>query len=374
MAITPKMGIPLLEGADVLARQRFNEALQHIDDAALSIGHVDSKAHWPMWEPNKEYFLVNVVRTETCPEWGYLECTQAGISGSVVPTDLFGEGDTKTDGSVIWTLRRIGGGTKHGDLTGRTLPDQHPIQAITGLQDALDSKENPENKGQPNGYAGLDSNGRILITQLPINVKEMRVLANIDERNALVSPELYDGLRVRVLDATGDPTVSSGWAEYVYDANSTSWIKLSEKESMDIVLDFANIQNVPDVLKNLSAVDGKLNYSGSPVCKDVRAVKFIGGDAELIYDWDGKITCVKINCNEVRSEDTEFSVEVAKKDDYTNQLNVWSNVGVFTLNAGYVYGEYPLSEPFKISAGDVIRASPVGDDTGLAFTVIVANN
>lgn len=377
MATTPNLGIPLLEGTDVLARQKFNEALQQVDAAALSVSHEDSKAHWPMWEPNKEYFLVNIVRTETCPEWGYLECTQPGISGSVVPADLFGEGDTKNDGSVIWTLRRIGGGTKHGDLTGRTLPDQHPIHAITGLEAALASKEDPGNKGQPDGYASLDSTGHIPITQLPTNVKEMRVVANIAARNALVTPELYDGLRVRVLDATADPTVAEGWAEYVWDESTAVWIKLSEKESMDVVLKWGNLQEVPQVIKDIGDTGGRLTYKGEPVHTDVRAVTFIGGEAEILYPWSGTVQQIKIISSEDRLEDLQFNVELQPKADFIVKAGNWLLIGGATLilPAGQVYKEYLVSGlNVDIAAGDVLRASTVGDDTGITFIVMIKNN
>lgn len=254
MGTTPKLGIPLIEGSDQFIRQKFNEALAHIDEVALPETHEESRGHWPMWEPNKEYMLIHVVRTESCPEWGYLECTQEGISGSIVPTGFYGEGDTVSDGAVIWTLRRIGGGvTDHNSLTGRNLPAQHPIDAIAGLGETLAAK------------ADLDASGKIPITQLPANVKEMRVVANIAARNAIAGVDLYEGLRVRVLDATGDPTVAEGWAEYLYDATGSIWIKLSEKESLDVILSWNNIQGVPTVLAKLSEENGRLAYDGQQI-------------------------------------------------------------------------------------------------------------
>lgn len=50
-----------------------------------------------------------------------------------------------------------------------------------------------------------------------------------------------------VSDATGDSTVSAGWAIYRY--NGTAWEKIQEKEGLDIVIpttiDWANVQNKP---------------------------------------------------------------------------------------------------------------------------------
>lgn len=71
---------------------------------------------------------------------------------------------------------------------------------------------------------------------------EMPIVADIAARNAL-SPT--SNTQVLVLDATGDPTVTSGAATYLYRVSTTSWIKLSEAESFDLVLEWVNIQGKP---------------------------------------------------------------------------------------------------------------------------------
>ncbi len=73
-------------------------------------------------------------------------------------------------------------------------------------------------------------------------VSNLEVVANIAARNALTPTK---NIQVLVLDATGDATVSSGAATYVYRFSTTSWIKISEAESQDVVLQWANIQNKP---------------------------------------------------------------------------------------------------------------------------------
>jgi hypothetical protein len=374
LANTENLLIPLLTGSTFVRKEELNQAFETVDLNALPKTHKDSSVHWDGWVQGKPHSLKDVIRLEEMPSWGYLECTIAGTSGETSPASPYAPGDTVADGSVVWTLRQINGEVSHGNLAGRTLPNQHPISAITGLDEALAGKQSASEKGQAGGYPDLDANGKVPISQLPSGLKEMKVVANIAARNAITEPELYDGLRVRVLDATGDPTVSSGWAEYSYDAANTTWIKTGEKESIDVVLDFANIENVPQVLEALGDANGKLTYKGNLVYRDVRSVKFIGGEAELIYDWSGEINLVKINCAEVRTENVEFAVEVATQADYMAQLNVWSGVGTFTLPAGEVYKEFPVAPAVAISAGDVIRASPVGDDTDLSFTVIIQNN
>lgn len=100
-------------------------------------------------------------------------------------------------------------------------------------------------------------NGVIPISQIPNEVKEVVIVANIAARNALTG--LFAGLNVYVTDATGDSTVSSGGAFYLYDG--TNWIKTGEAESMDVVLQWANVQGKPSALPadggNADTVDGK---------------------------------------------------------------------------------------------------------------------
>lgn len=101
--------------------------------------------------------------------------------------------------------------------------------------------EDASKKGANNGYAGLDATGKVPVSQLPDSIKEIRVVATIAARDAIASP--FAGLRVHVIDATADTSVTTGWAEYLY--TGSAWTKVAEKESIDVVLDWANIQNKP---------------------------------------------------------------------------------------------------------------------------------
>lgn len=88
-----------------------------------------------------------------------------------------------------------------------------------------------------------------------------------------------------VTNATGDATVAGGAALYFYNKGSDTFTKISEYESMDVVLQWANIQGKPNstpaaidtavgqahthanaaVLNNLSDSGGKLAYGGAVV-------------------------------------------------------------------------------------------------------------
>lgn len=73
--------------------------------------------------------------------------------------------------------------------------------------------------------------------QANVGTSEYEV-ATIAARNALTGLSVGD--RVLVNDATGDATVSTGWAIYVYRAPST-WTKMAESEGLDVVVGGADL-------------------------------------------------------------------------------------------------------------------------------------
>lgn len=116
------------------------------------------------------------------------------------------------------------------------------------LTDVIDEKSNIDHTHS--GYATANHthsnkadliNGKIPISQIPNGLKEVRFANTIAERDAMT--ELFVGLTVIVVDATGDSTVSSGAAWYVY--TGYGWAKTAEAESMDVVLEWADIQGKP---------------------------------------------------------------------------------------------------------------------------------
>ncbi len=76
----------------------------------------------------------------------------------------------------------------------------------------------------------------------PAGMNNLHVADNIAARDALAPTE---NIIVLVTDATGDNTVASGGATYVYDVSKTLWKKIGETESMDLVLSWNNINNRP---------------------------------------------------------------------------------------------------------------------------------
>jgi hypothetical protein len=81
-----------------------------------------------------------------------------------------------------------------------------------------------------------------MISSAVNSATELSIVDNIAARNALNPTK---ATYCYVVNATGDSTVQSGGATYLYNPATSSWIKTSESESLDVVLDWANIQNKP---------------------------------------------------------------------------------------------------------------------------------
>ena len=76
------------------------------------------------------------------------------------------------------------------------------------------------------------------------------IVDNIAAHNALTRKNAQ---RVYVVNATGDSTANSGGAEYMWRSSTSAWIKLSEAESQDLVLAWANITGKPS--SGVAAID-----------------------------------------------------------------------------------------------------------------------
>ena len=87
-----------------------------------------------------------------------------------------------------------------------------------------------------------DTDVQALIDASISGLSGIEVVADITARDALTPTT---NIQVLVLDASADPTVTSGAATYVYQLSNTTWYKISEAESLDVVLDWNNLTNGP---------------------------------------------------------------------------------------------------------------------------------
>ncbi|GCA81884.1 hypothetical protein [Microcystis aeruginosa] len=108
----------------------------------------------------------------------------------------------------------------------------------------------------------------------------LQVVADIPARDAL-NPTTNQ--LVLVLNATGDTTVTSGAATYIYRVSTTSWTKISEAESLDLVLQWANIQGRPT--SSVSAIDAAVSNSHTHANKT--QLDKIGENANGLLTYNG---------------------------------------------------------------------------------------
>ena len=125
---------------------------------------------------------------------------------------------------------------------------------ITKEQLGLDNVDNTSDASKPIStatQAALDTkptlvNGKLSKSVLPDDIGSIVVVNTIEERDAL---HTFDVLYVHVKDATGDTTVSAGWADYMYDGET--WVKVasiasSAGEAGEVsTVEWANITNKP---------------------------------------------------------------------------------------------------------------------------------
>lgn len=106
------------------------------------------------------------------------------------------------------------------------------------------------------------------------------VVDTIAARDAL-TPE--GALEVLVVDASADATVTAGWARYVWMLSSSSWLKLAEGESQDLVLSWANLTGKPT--SSASQIDAAVGDRHTHTNKT--QLDKIGQDAEGNLTYNG---------------------------------------------------------------------------------------
>lgn len=196
------------------------------------------------------------------------------------------EGATKTESSATNGNIKING----TETTIYTHPASHDASIITqdsthrfvtdtekstwsSKQDALGyTAENTANKGVANGYASLDATGKVPTTQIPSSYKECAVVADITARDAIT--DKFSGLHVWVVDASGDATVTSGGAEYIW--TGSAWAKLTEAENLDVSVSWADISGKPT--STVADIDSAVSLKHSHIGKNTGYYSSTVGD------------------------------------------------------------------------------------------------
>ena len=220
------------------------------------------------------------------------------------------------------------------DETHRFVTDTQ-IAGWNEKQDKINyTPENSANKGVADGYASLDSDGKIPLAQIPnlfnkgVGTGGIKVIQTYNQLLAVPTPD--ETMIYLVVDASEDATVTSGWAEYIY-ANST-WIKIGEKESMDIDFD-SYLQNV-----------GKVGATGNVFTKEeiTELIKdFVKtGVSGTVYTKDEVNTLLNGKSDTNHNHDSEYMSEAqvnTKLADYVKTDDA-------RLHDKNILGSYTVSE------------------------------
>lgn len=111
------------------------------------------------------------------------------------------------------------------------------------------------------------------IANAAVSSNALEIVADIAARDALV---LDANAFVLVLDASADPTVTAGAALYVYQLSTTTFIKVAEYESLDVIVKWADIQGRPT--STVAQIDAAVTASHTHSNKAV--LDLISEDAE----------------------------------------------------------------------------------------------
>jgi hypothetical protein len=114
-----------------------------------------------------------------------------------------------------------------------------------------------------------------MIASAMSSASQLQIVADIAARNALAPTTATWSY---VVDATADVSVVAGGATYLYNPGTTTWIKSSEAESLDIVLNWATLQGKPT--SSVAAIDAAVAASHTHANKAV---------LDLVTDSGGKL-------------------------------------------------------------------------------------
>jgi hypothetical protein len=110
----------------------------------------------------------------------------------------------------------------------------------------------------------------------------LHIVANIAARDAL-SLAGNGNAFVLVTDASADITVASGAALYAFNDTGDTFTKLTEYESLDLVLDWADIQNKP--ASSTTNIDDAVNKRHEHT--NMTQLNKVGQDGEGHFTYDG---------------------------------------------------------------------------------------
>ena len=189
-----------------------------------------------------------------------------------------------------------------------------------------------DGKNLAGGFVALDENGLVPAGFIPVEFKEIKVVDNITAMNGIENK--FVGLSAFVKDATADPGVAKGGAFYVYDGEG--WIKTSESESMDVVLNWGAIEEKPTTIAGYGITDA-VNIDELVDAPAANKVLRLNADGKLPADVTGNAGTASKLAAEVNigiNGDDVVAAHVAF--DGSQAINI----PVVLSNTGVTAGEY----------------------------------
>ena len=164
-----------------------------------------------------------------------------------------------------------GGTKKHNELENRDIPDQHPISAITGLENALNNKQNKLNSGQIEAVnSGITSSkvsnydGYATSKQDKLNQNQMSAVNSGITSQKVTNYDNYETTKQDVLSEAQQSAIDSGITSTKvgnYDGHITN--KNNPHEVTKTQVGLGNVDNTSDLNKPIStatqsALNGKV--------------------------------------------------------------------------------------------------------------------
>lgn len=270
----------------------------------------------------------------------YIKINDAGTGFMLVGIDDL-INDINTKGSESLNATKIDGKTiqefidhlktefkvhEHQNLETLNKIDESSLQKWNDKQDALGfTPEDSSKKGIADGYASLDSTGKVPVIQLPAIAKESVVVQSIAERDALTN--VYPGLQCMVIDidavAAGEQSVLYVCKEVTNAGlpnQQVTWVAAAKLGETQMVLEWANIQNKPT--HTAGEIDDAVTKKHEH--QNIEVLNKLSEDSEHHLQYDGKPIVVgtkaigalkNINLKAPADSTTEFTVHGVEEFD-----------------------------------------------------------
>lgn len=223
---------------------------------------------------------------------------------------------------------------------------------ITTNADAIKAMNDGADKAK--GFVKLDDNGLVPAAFIPAQFKEVQVVATIAARDAIENP--FTGMSAFVEDASGDTTVNSGGAYYIY--NGAAWVKTAEAESMDVVLQWTAIQGKPDTLAGYGITDG-VNVSEVVTTATAGKILKLDADGKLPADVTGNAgTASKLQASVKIGVTGDDVVEASSDFDGSTDVNVEVVLSDTGVKAGS-YAKVTVDAKGRVTAGSILTAADI---------------